>query len=50
VEESGASVAWIDRSGVVDANISGGSTLFYHPPVTWGNVSATGGSRLSAYP
>jgi hypothetical protein len=49
LEVSGGSRMWVNLSGVVDADLSGGSTLYYHGPLTWGRLSISGGSQLRAY-
>jgi len=49
LEVSGASRMWIDLSGMVDADLSGASTLFYRGGLTWGRVVISGGSQLKAY-
>jgi len=49
LELSGGSRTWIHLSGLVDAAISGGSTLYYAGSPTWGDLEISGGSQLQAY-
>jgi len=49
LELSGGSRTWINLSGLVDAQISGGSTLYYAGSPSWGNLMISGGSQLKAY-
>jgi hypothetical protein len=49
LEISGASRMWVDLSGVVDADVSGGSTLHYRGGLTWGRLRVSGGSLLKPY-
>ncbi len=47
VELSGGSQATINVNGRLDANLSGGSQLFYSGNPTLGNIDVTGGSTIS---
>ena len=47
VDLSGGSQATINLSGRLDANLSGGSQLYYLGNPTMGNVSVSGGSLIS---
>ena len=49
LEVSGASRMWINMSGVVDAEVTGGSTLYYRGALTWGRLVVTDGSQLKSY-
>lgn len=46
---SGGSRVWINLSGPVDVEISGGSTLYYRGSPSWGRLSVSGGSQLRSY-
>ncbi len=46
---SGASRVWVNLSGLVDAEVSGGSTLYYRGGLSWGRLEITGSSQLEAY-
>jgi hypothetical protein len=46
---SGGSRSWIHLSGLVNAEISGGSTLYYTGSPTWGDLEISGGSQLRSY-
>jgi hypothetical protein len=47
VDLSGGSQATINVNGGLDANLSGGSQLFYSGNPTLGNIDVTGGSTIS---
>jgi hypothetical protein len=46
VDLSGGSQAQIDASGRIDANLSGGSHLFYSGNPTLGNINVSGGATI----
>jgi hypothetical protein len=46
VDLSGGSQAQIDTSGGIDANLSGGSHLFYSGSPTLGNINVSGGATI----
>lgn len=45
----GASQAWVTMEGVLNADPSGGSTLYYRDTMVPGNLDTSGGSRLRTY-
>jgi len=46
VNLSGGSTAQIDSSGRIDANLSGGSNLFYSGNPILGNINVSGGATI----
>jgi hypothetical protein len=49
LDVSGTSRAWINRSGLVSAEVSGASTLYYRGGLTWGHLEVSGGSQIRPY-
>jgi len=50
VELSGGSVATINSDGELDANLGGGSILFYIGEPTLGDIDSSGGSVIRKKP
>lgn len=46
---SGASRAWVTMDGILDADLSGGSTLYYRGTMVLGSLDTSGGSKLRSY-
>ncbi|MBN1834545.1 MAG: DUF2807 domain-containing protein [Spirochaetales bacterium] len=49
LELSGASRLWVTLSGLVDAEVTGGSTLYYRGGLSWGRLVVSDGSQLKSY-
>jgi hypothetical protein len=49
LELSGASRMWVTLAGLANADLSGGSTLYYRGGLAWGHLDISGGSRLKTY-
>jgi hypothetical protein len=49
LELSGASRMWVTLSGLVDAELSGASTLYYRGGLSWGHLVVSDSSELRTY-
>jgi serine/threonine-protein kinase len=49
LELSGGSRMWVTLSGLVDAEVTGGSTLYYRGGLSWGHLVVSDGSQLRSY-